>query len=102
MRTSPPVLGLRGTDLSGRLTRIPCCSARRAVSESTLVNTTSQSTALLSTHPPDTTGLRTLTIPDDDARRRLTPAERLSLTVGLWLLRRSLRQNDYNRINCLY
>ncbi len=56
------------------------------------MNTTSQSTALLSTHPPDTTGLRTLTIPDDDARRRLTPAERLSLTVGLWLLRRSLRQ----------
>lgn len=56
------------------------------------MNTTSQSTALLSTHPPDTTGLRTLTIPDDDARRRLTPAERLSLTVGLWLLRRSLGQ----------
>ncbi len=58
------------------------------------MNTTSQSTALLSTHPPDTQGLRTLTIPDDDTRRRLTPAERLSLSIGLWLLQRGLHRAD--------
>lgn len=57
------------------------------------MNTTSQSLALSSTHPPDTQDQRTLTIPDHDARGRLTPAERLSLSLGLWLLQRSIRQD---------
>ncbi|UWF78453.1 MULTISPECIES: hypothetical protein [Microbacterium] len=42
------------------------------------------------THPPDTGDRQILTIPDRDDRQRLTPAERLTLRIGLWL-QRSIR-----------
>ncbi|MGB4137580.1 MAG: hypothetical protein WA971_13505 [Microbacterium sp.] len=43
-------------------------------------------------HPPDTGDRQILTIPDAESRRRLTPADRLRLAIGLWLLEHSLRE----------
>ncbi|WP_309064450.1 hypothetical protein [Microbacterium sp.] len=42
-------------------------------------------------HPPDTGDRQILTIPAQDEQRRLTPAERLSFRIGLWLLHRGIR-----------
>ena len=42
-------------------------------------------------HPPDTGDRQILTIPVPADRTRLTPAERLSLRLGLWLIERSAR-----------
>ncbi|MDR2998909.1 MAG: hypothetical protein LBU78_12420 [Microbacterium sp.] len=45
-------------------------------------------------HPPDTEDRQILTLPDADERQYLTPADRLRLRVGLWLLERTLRHDD--------
>ncbi|UJP11201.1 hypothetical protein L2X99_06490 [Microbacterium sp. KUDC0406] len=45
-------------------------------------------------HPPDTEDRQILTIPDADQRQHLTPADRLRLALGLWLLERTLRSDD--------
>jgi len=58
------------------------------VSTTLLVADRHQSTSI---HPPDTGDHQILTIPDQDDRRRLRVADRLSIRLGLWLLERSLR-----------
>ncbi|MFC4139209.1 MULTISPECIES: hypothetical protein [unclassified Microbacterium] len=45
-------------------------------------------------HPPDIEDRQILTLPDADQRQYLTPAERLRLAIGLWLVERTLRQEE--------
>ena len=49
------------------------------------------------THPPDTEDREVLQIPRDDELRRLGPADRLSLRIGLWLFQRAQRPRKPRR-----
>ena len=58
------------------------------------MNTTPHHTT---THPPDTEDQQVLHIPAPDELRRLALADRLSLRIGLWLLRRAQRPHRVRR-----
>lgn len=60
------------------------------------MNTTLSPLSTLTTvHPPDTDAHHILRIPGNDELRALSLADRLSLRIGLWLLRRAQRPSRH-------